>query len=155
MAALSEPTTTCVVGQSVRVYGRAGFAQRALLLSLDRTTCEVEFSGAGALGEDGTESVVPLSSVHPLFEWEEGKEPATEEPADERAERFKEQGNQLFKAKDPAAALARYALALRALHGDAPLVCGARCLVKPAQGGGAARGALVLATEPVRVTLTG
>ena len=136
---------TCVVGQTVRVRGRAG-TQRGLLLSVDATTGEVEFMGNGALGKDGSESRVPLDTVCPLFAWEQTA-PEYDGPADERAERFKEQGNQLFKAKDLVAALARYSLALKALHDDAPLVCGARCLVKPAKSGGAARGALVLATD--------
>ena len=50
-------------------------------------------------------------------------------PAPARAEQHKQQGNQLFKLHDHAAAAEEYAAGLRALRLEARLSTGARCLV--------------------------
>ena len=52
-----------------------------------------------------------------------------------------QQGNQLFKLRDHAAASEEYAAGLRALRLE--VSTGARCLVKPVEGGSKVRGAMV------------
>ena len=68
-------------------------------------------------------------------------------PAPARAEQHKQQGNQLFKLHDHAAAAEEYAAGLRALRLEARLSTGARCLVKPAEGGSKLRGALLMVLD--------
>ena len=140
-----------VVGRRMRVTADDGCRQRALVLCVmdDKHHCgyQVEY-------DDGTEAVVPVASVQPLFDWEYEapvQDAATQPDAAARhaaAERLKSQGNELFKLKDAAAALQMYMLALRELQADCRFEPGARCLVKPAEGGnGALRAALLLTVE--------
>ena len=103
-------------GQRVRVSdGAASSARRALLLCLHADGCDVEYEGT-----DEEESNVPLSRVAKLLAFEaeaSAAHGATEGPADAddilpapaRAEQHKQQGNQLFKLHDHAAAAEEYA----------------------------------------------
>ena len=101
-------------GQRVRVSdGAAASSRRALLLCLHADGCDVEFEGT-----DEEESNVPLSRVAKLLDFEAGAahgatEGATDAddtlPAAARAEQHKQQGNQLFKLHDHAAAAEEYA----------------------------------------------
>ena len=135
-------------GQRVRVSDGAASSRRALLLCLHAEGCDVEFEGT-----DEEESNVRLSRITTLLDFEVGSaRGATESandtfdtpPAPARAEQHKQQGNQLFKLHDHAAAAEEYAAGLRALRLEARLSTGARCLVKPAEGGGKVRGALLM-----------
>jgi len=108
-------------GQRVRVSdGAASSSRRALLLCLHAEGCDVEFEGT-----DEEEANVPLSRVTPLLDFEVGcARGATASrtdaedalPAPARAEQHKQQGNQLFKLRDHAAAAEEYAAGLRALR---------------------------------------
>ena len=100
-------------GQRVRVSDGAASSRRALLLCLHAEGCDVEFEGT-----DEEESNVPLSRVAPLLDFEVGcARGGTGSPADAedahlalaRAEQHKQQGNQLFKLRDHAAAAEEYA----------------------------------------------
>ena len=149
MSAAKSPSDA-VVGQRMRVTADDGSKQRALVLCTmdDKHQCgyQVEY-------DDGTEAVVPVESVQPLFDWEyeAASEEVTKSDAIARhtaAERLKSQGNELFKLKDSAAALQRYMLALRELQADCRFEPGARCLVKPPEGvSGVPRAALLLTVE--------
>ena len=132
-------------GQRVRVSDGVASFRRALLLCLHAEGCDVEFEGT-----DEEESNVPLSRVAPLLDFEVGcARGATASrtdaedalPAPARAEQHKQQGNQLFKLRDHAAAAEEYAAGLRALR--LQVSTGARCLVKPVDGGSKVRGAMV------------
>ena len=106
-------------GQRVRVSDGAASSRRALLLCLHAEGCDVEFEGT-----DEEESNVPLSRVAPLLDFEVGcargttasRTDAEDPPAPARAEQHKQQGNQLFKLRDHAAAAEEYAAGLRALR---------------------------------------
>ena len=100
-------------GQCVRVWDGAASSRRALLLCLHADGCDVEFEGT-----DEEESNVPLSRVATLLDFEAGAvRGATEGPTDvddtlpapARAEQHTQQGNQLFKLHDHAAAAEEYA----------------------------------------------
>jgi len=126
--------------QRVRVTLDDNLRRRGTVLCIhaENGTCEIEF-------DDGTEAVVPMTSTQPLLEWERaGSGVSTAGPS--RAEELKAQGNELFKLRDAEAALQRYMSALREL--SCPLTPGSRCLVKPVEGNGAARAALVLTLDP-------
>ena len=132
-------------GQRVRVSDGAASSRRALLLCLHAEGCDVEFEGT-----DEEESNVPLSRVAPLLDFEVGcargatasrTDAEDAPPAPARAEQHKQQGNQLFKLRDHAAAAEEYAAGLRALRLE--VSTGARCLVKPVEGGSKVRGAMV------------
>ena len=95
--------------------GAASSARRALLLCLHAEGCDVEYEGT-----DEEEPNVPLSRVATLLDFETqvgAARGATEGPADAddmlpapaRAEQHKQQGNQLFKLHDHAAAAEEYA----------------------------------------------
>ena len=100
----------------MRVWdGAASSARRALLLCLHAEGCDVEFEGT-----DEEESNVPLSRIAKLLAFEdqagaargatEGAADADDTlPAAARAEQHKQQGNQLFKLHDHAAAAEEYA----------------------------------------------
>ncbi len=135
-------------GQRVRVRPVAadGVCRRALILAADGDgKYEVEFE------PDNEEDVVEAARLEPLLPFEEaGMEGSSVGMgAVEAAERFKAQGNALFKLRDPAAAIEQYVAGIRGLTADASLSAGARCLVKGAgpAAHGALRSALVLAVD--------
>lgn len=121
-------------GERVRVSdGAASSSRRALLLCLHAEGCDVEFEDT-----DEEESNVPLSRVATLLGFEVGSaESATDADAvgtpsaSARAEQHKQQGNQLFKLQDHAAAAEEYAAGLRALRLEARLSTGLRVRVRP------------------------
>ena len=132
-----------------------GLAQRALLLAADGDAdYEVEYEGSGV------EAVVPVSRIRRLLPFEEAPavtastaSTAAAVDAVARAEQRKGEGNALFKLRDPVSALECYVRALRELQLDAPLTVGARCLVKPASGNGAARSAMVMTMDEGTIDL--
>ena len=133
-------------GQRVRVAPAAsdGQARRALLLSIepDSGNFEIEYA------DDDTEAVVPAARCSALLPFEDAASTAAPtEGAVATADLYKSRGNELFKLRDATAALEQYIHALRALQRDAPLSPGARCLVKPAEGNGPARSAMVLTAD--------
>jgi hypothetical protein len=136
-----------LVGRRMRAMaGPGGLSRTVLVLCTTADTCEVEY-------DDDTEGVVPMDSlVHLLpFEYAAVDTPPLDDESQNTphstAERFKAQGNHLFKLRDARAALGRYACVLRVLQDDAPFAPGARCLVKPAEDHGHARAALLLTVE--------
>ena len=121
------------VGQRIRVTGDDGLSKRALLMAFDGDDAyEVEY-------EAGGEAVVPAARCSTLLAFEEAG------GAEADAERCKIQGNELFKLRDAAAAIEQYVLGLRALASKA--TPGARCLIRPPEGTGPLRSAMVLTKD--------
>ncbi|KOO27080.1 hypothetical protein Ctob_008149 [Chrysochromulina tobinii] len=121
------------VGQRIRITGDDGLSKRALLMAFDGDDAyEVEY-------EAGGEAVVPAAKCSALLAFEEAG------GAEADAERFKLQGNELFKLRDAAAAIEQYVLGLRALASKA--TPGARCLIRPPEGTGPLRSAMVLTKD--------
>ena len=121
------------VGQRIRVTGDDGLSKRALLMAFDGDDAyEVEY-------EAGGEAVVPAAKCSALLAFEEAG------GAEADAERFKLQGHELFKLRDAAAAIEQYVLGLRALASKA--TPGARCLIRPPEGTGPLRSAMVLTKD--------
>ena len=121
------------VGQRIRVTGDDGLSKRALLMAFDGDDAyEVEY-------EAGGEAVVPAAKCSKLLAFEEAG------GAEADAERCKIQGNELFKLRDAAAAIEQYVLGLRALASKA--TPGARCLIRPPEGTGPLRSAMVLTKD--------
>ena len=104
-------------GQRVRVSDGTTSSRRALILCPHAEGFDVEFEGT-----DEEESNVPLSRIAALLDFELGAaRVASESGTDDesppaRAEKRKQQGNQLFKLHDHAAAAEEYAAGLRALR---------------------------------------
>lgn len=135
-------------GSRLRVAPSAadGVARRALLLSEeDDERYEVEFEGGA-----NEEAVVPCDKCTPLLLFELAAD-AGEASAVASAERYKAQGNVLFKLRDAAAAIEMYVAGLKMLASDSrgQLCEGARALIRGPAGSPAAalRGALVLVVD--------
>ena len=135
-----------VVGQRVRVAPSAsdGVSRRALVLALEgEDKLEIEYE------DTNEEAVVATAVCSALLEFEEAPAAPSDEGPVAGAERLKANGNALFKLRDATAAIECYVAALKSLQTDAPLSCGARCLVKPAGGEASVplRSATVLALD--------
>lgn len=117
-------------------------------LCLGADGCDVEFEGNGEEASN-----VSLARIAPLLDFEVGAVRGAPGSAEEeeappvRAEQHKQQGNQLFKLHDHAAAADEYTAGLRLLRTEAKLSTGARCLVKPTDGGTRVRGALLMVLD--------
>lgn len=136
------------VGQRVRISEGVASSRRALILCLDADGCDVEFEGNGEEASN-----VSLARIAPLLDFEVGAVRGAPGSAEEeeappvRAEQHTQQGNQLFKLHDHAAAADEYTAGLRLLRTEAKLSTGARCLVKPTDGGTRVRGALLMVLD--------